>query len=158
MPGEHSEGQGELPENINRPGGGIKTRPPIEMGGVYYDPLHPPKLYTRPDGQQEYRGGKVLDKDEAYSMMFWGEDQPPGLRETMVEIVNAAIKTGEFASFVGATKPPEGNFELNQASKMKLSAYRILAKEKGYTIDPFQYHENSGTVTAAIHQTAQSSN
>jgi hypothetical protein len=136
-------------EGRNRPGGPLRMRP-VEIQGKYYDPYHPPKLYQTPEGKQEYRGGKALDKDEAYSMMFWVKDKPEGLKEAMASSVEIAVGSGEFSSFVGATKGPDGKFELEQDSKEKLSAYRLIAREKGYQIGSFKYHENAGTVTAPI--------
>ncbi len=136
-------------EKQERPGGPVRQKP-IEIGGIFYDPSVPPKLYKTPDGGQEYRGGKVLDNDEAYSMMFWAQKRPEGLREAMEQYLDSAIKTGEFSSFAGATKTPEGKVELDQDSKEKLSAYRMLAREKGYAIGPFKYNEGATTVQAPI--------
>lgn len=121
------------PEAPKRPGGPLRAKP-IEIGGVFYDPLHPPKLYQTPGGKQEFRGGKTLDKDEAYSMMFWAGKRPKGLREAMLQSLYSAIKTGKFSSFAGASETPDGRLALDQDSKEKLSAYRILAREQGYTI------------------------
>jgi hypothetical protein len=133
----------------NLPGGPLRERP-LEINGVFYDPFHPPKLIQTPDGRQEYRGGRVLDKDEAYSMLFWQKDQPPGLREAMEQSLDTAIQKGVFSTFVGGTERPDGGFEFDQDSKEKLSAYRILARERKYQIGPFRYLHGSGTAQATI--------
>lgn len=139
------------------PGGPLRMRP-VEVDGTFYDPYHPPKLYQTADGKQEYRGGKVIDRDEAYSMMFWSRPIGPGLRESMMESIETAAQSGQFFSFAGVSKISGGKIELDQKSKEKLSAYRILAKEMGYVIGSFQYHEDAGTVQASITKIPVSNN
>ena len=57
------------------PGGSVRLKP-FEINGTFYDPLHPPKLIRTPDGTENYTGGQVIDRDKAYSMMFWAKDRP----------------------------------------------------------------------------------
>ena len=137
----------QLPEQ-KRPGGPVNFKP-IAIGDVFYHPDFPPKIYTSESGETEYRGGKTISRDEAYSIMFWQQHQPDGLKEAMIENIQNAIKLGEIGHFVAATKTNKG-FDIEQSDKEKLSAYRILAKEIGYEIGPYKVNERSGNVTAKI--------
>ncbi len=151
------DGSGPAPEEIglksqaadrHLPGGPDSMRP-IEINGTFYDPLEPPKLFRTPDGQDEWVGGKEIDRDEAYSQMFW-RNQPEGMKEAMTENIETGLKNGFMAIFVTATKQPNGRFELEHEPKKRLSAYRVLARKLGYVIDSYKYNENAGNVTAMI--------
>lgn len=143
-------------ENFNknekkRPGKELTIKP-IEIDGIFYDPYNPPKLFEDSDGKKNYKGGKEIDRDEAYSMMFWSKERPDDLKDAMKDILNDSLKTGTVSIFAGAEESENG-FELEQESKEKLSAYRILAKELGYIIGPYKYNEKSGNVQATISKT-----
>jgi hypothetical protein len=128
------------------PGAPLRMKP-VEINGKYYDPLYPPKLSKDVNGREEYVGGQEIDKDTAYSMRFWSQNRPRGLRDVMRETIDNAAQTGSFSMFAGAVK---GTNELDEASKEKLSAHRIIAKEMGYSIGGFKLNENAGTVVAPI--------
>jgi hypothetical protein len=130
---------------------------PIEIEGKFYDPDNPPKLFEDSDGKKNYKGGKEISRDEAYSMMFWSKEKPDSLKDTMKDILNGSFKTGVISIFAGAEKHENG-FELEQESKEKLSAYRILAEELGYIIGPYKYNEKSGNVQATINKTKREIN
>lgn len=93
--------------------------------------------------------GNSITKDQSYSDDFWSKRHPEGYKEAMMETIKIEITRGIFANFVSGTKTSNG-FELDEESKEKLSAYRILADEMGYVIGPFKYNENAGTVEAEI--------
>ncbi len=137
------------PETPPLPGGPLRTKP-IEINGKYFDPLNAPKLIKTADGKQEYQGGRELDKDLAYSMKFWSQARPDGLREAMQQSIMTSVKKGTFSNFAGVE---EGTNELDEVTKEKLAAYRKLAEEMGYTIGSFKLNEDSGTVTAVITKT-----
>lgn len=152
-----SERPGHSPEEMETkaisprlPGGPVSEKP-LESGGKFYDPLYPPKIQILPDGSQQVLAGsgQEIGRDEAYSRMFW-VDQPTTMRETMKQNVEIAFRNGLMAMFVTGQKTPEGKIDIGQNDKEKLSAYRVLAKEMGYTIGSYEYKEKSGTVTATI--------
>jgi len=68
----------------------------------------------------------------------------------MQQSIESAIKLGIFSNFVGIIEGTDGKKQLDEATKEKLSAYRKLAEEMGYSIGPFKLHEKAGTVTAEI--------
>jgi hypothetical protein len=130
--------------------GGEGNRKVIELGGKFYDSLDPPEAHKTKDGDREYIG-KELDKDTAFSRLFWEKDQPEGLKEAMKETITRQIDGGKFFSSVGSEVNSEGNIELDQDSKEKLSAYRVLANEMGYEIGPYDL-VNKTTVEAKINK------
>jgi hypothetical protein len=95
--------------------------------------------------------GSKQTKDESYAEEFW-QKQPAGLKEAMEQNILAAIKAGIFSMFVA---PEEGKTfqdteSIDEESKRKLSAYRVLAKEIGYEIGPFTLNKNAHSVKATI--------
>lgn len=101
---------------------------------------------------------REVDRDEEYSIMFWKHTKERGLnseavREQMLKSLEVGIQSGIFSIFVNVRKTPKGEVDFDEETKEKLSAYRMLAKEKGYSIGPFQYHEKSGTAQAQITRT-----
>jgi len=140
----------QLSSELSKRPGGVVHAKPIEINNIFYDPLIPPKLHQSADGSQEYKGGKVISKDEAYSMMFWAKDQPKGLRKAMIINLESAAESGTFSSFVGVDNSDSDKIQFDQKSKEKLSAYRIMAEEKGYTIGSFRYIKRAGTAQAKI--------
>lgn len=137
------ENTGQPHENQSKlPGGATKVRP-ISIGGEFYDPFHPPKLYRNPNGTEEYRGGRKLDKDDVYADRFWEKNKVEGLREAMVENIRRAIKVGYFGQFVS----PNG---IDEKDRENLSAYRKLARELGYEMGPYTFDANTYIAKAAL--------
>ncbi len=66
------------------------------------------------------------------------------MRETMEEEIKKAFERGVFYSMA------TGDTEIDERTKEKLSAYRILAEGMGYIIGPFKWNKNSETVEANI--------
>jgi len=134
---------------INRPAG-EKMRP-LEINGIFYDPENPPKLYQDEKGNKEYRGGKEINRDDAYSIMFWNKERSKGLKDAMKGILEDASKQGYFSITVGELKKDkDGNYELGQENKEKLAAYRVLAREMGYDIGTYEYKEKAWVVKATM--------
>ncbi len=133
------------PETVpSRPEGPIVQRP-MEINGVFYDPLHPPKAYQKEDGSMEYRGGKPLERDQAdklYSERFW-QRQPKGVRESMIDIIKERAEGGSFVIAVD----PRG---ITDDDREKLSAYRDLAKQIGYEVGEYKFESKSHIVHAPI--------
>lgn len=125
-----------------RPGGPLRQKP-ISVGGVDYDPFHPPKIFQNTDGTEEIIGGRKFDKDEEYADRFWAR-RAKGSREVMVEYVHkAAQKDGFISSFVD----PSG---ITEKDREKLSAYRKLARELGYEVGDFKFSPDAYTAIAPI--------
>ena len=127
-----------------RPGVPLVQRP-LEINGVFYDPLHPPRAYQKADRSMEYRGGKPLEREEAdrlYSERFW-QRQPKGVREAMIENIQKGAESG----FIGSYVDPGG---ITDDDREKLSAYRNLAKELGYEVGEYKFESNSHMARAPI--------
>ena len=124
--------------------------PPFEFQGKYYDPMHPPKLIRDTDGAESYYGGKEIDRDTAYSMRFWSRNQPEGLRDNMRVTLEAAILKGVLTFFATSIISADGKKEIDGFNKEKLSAYRKMADDMGYTIGNFRLDQDTDTVNATI--------
>jgi hypothetical protein len=125
--------------------GGTRLRP-LELGGEFYDPFHPPKLARQPDGSEHYVGGRKLEKDDVYSERFWSrpEHQIDGYTQAMMEnIQKSADGTGNLGMYVPSTGPDE-------KSKEKMSAYRKMAKDMGYIVGGYHFVEADHMVIATI--------
>lgn len=109
-----------------RPGGELYGRPVQGLDGHWYD-----------------KYGTPISEDEEYSRRFWDKGQPKEMRSTMIGILESSIQNGHFSSFVD----PSG---ITEYDKEKLSAYRILARELGYTIGQFSFNKKSYIATAPI--------
>jgi len=93
---------------------------------------------------------KKIERDNEYSNKFW-ESQgeiSDNVRENMKDIILDCVQRGEMAIFVGFEK----NGKIDEKSKQKLSAYRVLAIEIGYYIGDFVIHREAGTVIAKIYK------
>ena len=134
--------------NPRRPGGEYKPKP-LEIGGVFYDGLYPPKIIRRPDGSEVPIGGQRLDKDQVdqiYAERFWQSSRVvKGTREVMIDNIHRATEQGSLGSFVD----PNG---ITEQDKEKLSAYRQLAKELGYEVGDFKFDKAAHTALAPIHK------
>lgn len=82
------------------------------------------------------------DRDLKYAAMFW-ENQPEGMLKAMSENIKKASLEGQIHSFAPMTG-------LDEKSKKKMSAYRLLADAIGYEIGEYSLNRNHGTVTASI--------
>jgi hypothetical protein len=123
---------------------------PIEINGKFYDPFSRLQTTQGASGETIVVAGRELERDEAYSMMFWASGKPKGLREAMETNIRLAAPNGKFFSFASATEKAGGGYELDQESKERLSAYRKLAEQLGFGIGTYKFHKRAGTVEAEI--------
>jgi len=140
----HPEGR------TNLPGQAIRTRS-LVIGGEFYDSLCPPKLYRNPDGTEQYRGGRKLDKDKVYAERFWERNKVQGLKDAMVENIRHAAERGQFSIFVS----PDG---ISEDDKEKLSAYRQIARELGYEMGAYIFNKDTYGATAPLTKDIQKLN
>lgn len=136
--------------SIKRPGGALVAKP-VEIDGVFYDSEHLPQEYVGDNGKKEYRGGKKISEAEAYSMMFWNENRSETAKEKMKKIIEDASKTGILSISVSKLKENKsGTFDLEQKDKEFISAYMILARDMGYSLQSFNYDKDTQKIEAVI--------
>ena len=61
------------------------------------------KLIQRQDGKFYNQFGEEASKDDVYSHLFWSKNQPPNLRQAMMQNILSASQTGVFTAFVSPT-------------------------------------------------------
>lgn len=139
-----------LATKANRPGGPLQERP-VEINGIFYDPLNPPKKIRNSDGTEGYIGGRKLEQeeiDDIYAARYWEKNKskiPYGLKETMRDQINKAVNElgGSFGLFVDPKGPSE-------TDKEKMSAHRQMVREMGFNVSGFKMNREHHTVTAII--------
>jgi len=124
---------------LKRPGGPLQGKPVEGLNGQWYNQFG--------EKIEDPRKNQLYDKDVDYAQKFWSKGQPEGLREAMIESIQNSIKDGENEGVFSIFVNQQG---LDENDKMKMSAYRQLAKENGYEISQFQFNAKTHNARAKI--------
>jgi hypothetical protein len=117
-------------ERAKRPGGPLTGKPIQSLDKRWYDRFG-----------EDIAG--TLASDLELAAQYWNRNRPSGAREAMKENIEIAFAHGQLA--IAVDQPSASNEDI-----LKLAAYRVLARELGYDIGKFQFHQNSGTATAGV--------
>lgn len=94
------------------------------------------------------------ESEEELSRKFWTPDRPRSQQTFLAGIIKDAYdKDKSISLLVGLTHAPDGSLQLDEASRIRFAAYRVLARENGYEIGDPTMHEDSSNITAAITKT-----
>ena len=100
-----------------------------------------------------YHYGQMIPKKEAvdldYAASFW-KNQPEGMEQTMMSVIETTAQEGTFWQYVDQEK-------MTDKDKEKISAYRVLAKQMGYSLGGFTHQSGKPTGHAPIERTSQDS-
>lgn len=112
------------------PGGPLKKKPFV-YNGEDYDPLHPPKIYRKEDGNIELRGGKKLANEEPAKTVELGKERAE-IDSRIIVAAKYLERLDNYAEFV-TVNTLTGAIEYTKPKLIDITDPDVLAYQKNFT-------------------------